>query len=37
MNLPPDEFVTVSEDRELAFLQACFEHVGVGADYATVM
>ena len=37
MNLPPDEFVTVSEDRELAFLQACFEHVGVGADHATVM
>lgn len=37
MNLPPEEFVIVTEERELAFLQACFEHVGVGQDYAQQM
>ncbi len=37
MNLPPEEFVTVTEARELAFLQACFEHVGVNAQYASDM
>jgi L-2-hydroxycarboxylate dehydrogenase (NAD+) len=37
MNLPPEEFVTVTEDRELAFLGACFEHVGVSAEHAAAM
>ncbi|MBT3343281.1 MAG: hypothetical protein HN712_17085 [Gemmatimonadetes bacterium] len=37
MNLPPDEYVIVTEARELAFLSGCFEHVGVSADHAQAM
>ncbi len=37
MNLPPDDYVIVSEERELAFLQACFEHAGVKAEHAAAM
>ena len=37
MNLPPKEYILVQEDRELAFLQACFRSSGVSDEHAGVI
>lgn len=37
MNLPPDEYILVAEERELAFLQACFAYSGISEEHATAI
>jgi len=37
MNLPPEEYVLVREERELAFLESCFVASGMRAAHATIM
>lgn len=37
MNTPPEEFVTVDEERLLRFAIACFEKVGLSNDHATTI
>lgn len=37
MNIPPDTFILVQEDRLLAFVAACFEKSGIDADHALLI
>ncbi len=37
MNLPPDEFILVQEERELAFLQACFVYSGTSKEHGAAI
>jgi len=37
MNLPPDEFILVAEEAELAFLEACFTWAGVAFEHAALI
>ena len=37
MNLPPKEFVLVQEERELAFLQACFVSSGISKEHGAAI
>ena len=34
MNLPPEEFISVTEEAELEFITACFRRCGVREDLA---
>ena len=37
MNLPPDEYILVQEQRELAFLEACFIYSGTSEEHAAAI
>ena len=37
MNRPPETFVSVQEDRLLAFSTACFERAGLSHDHAALI
>ena len=37
MNLPPDEYILVEEERELEFLNACFAAAGIDAGHGELV
>ena len=37
MNLPPDEYILVGEERELEFLNACFAAAGIDAAHGELV